>query len=246
MIKVKHLDYTVYKFNRNSWVYKNKLLKIVPFANSGVLWYQGESNRCFEEAVHYAEMLEIMIKNWRELWNCNLPFYCVQLMPYDESSDVSAWQVIRKQQELASKTIENVFLTTLVNTGESSKIHPTEKKSVALALAGSVRNNQFGEAVEYSGPVLEKYELNNNSVKLIFSHSDGLHIKGNGLLDLYAYDEMNNPLEISFELYKNVLKIFWDCEENPVKITLGYNNAPSHNLYNSSDYLASPFCLKLN
>ncbi len=124
-------------------------LKSRQTVSSKRLIYQGESNRCYNEAVHYAKMLEVMIKNWRELWNCNLPFYCVQLMPYNEPSDVASWQIIRSNQESASKTIENVYLVTLVDTDESEEIHHQKMKKVSQALANAVRNVQLGEDIEY-------------------------------------------------------------------------------------------------
>lgn len=246
MQTVRHNDYNVYKFNHNSWLYKNKLLNIVPFANSGVLWYQGESNRCHDEGIHYAKMLEIMIKNWRELWSCNLPFYCVQLMPYDESSDVADWAIIRSQQELASKTIDNVYLVTLVDTGEKELIHPENKKKVSYALASAVRNVQLEEKIEYCGPVLEKYESLENGIELIFSHAEGLHIKDEKLLDTYIFDKKDKQSPVSFIIEENRLKLFWKLNSQPNMITLGYGNAPMHNLYNSQDYLASPFKLILD
>ncbi len=245
MQRVRHNDYNVYKFNHNSWLYENKLLNIVPFANSGVLWYQGESNRGNEESVHYAEMLEIMINNWRKLWNDNLPFYCVQLMPYTESAISADWAMIRSQQELASKTVDNTYLVTLVNTGEKELIHPLNKKTVAYELANAVKNVQFNADVEYCGPILEEYKYFENGVELIFSHAEGLHIKGNQLVDLYVYsDELLLPVNVAIK--DNSLKLCWQPNALPTKIALGYSNAPEHNLYNSAGYLASPFELKLN
>ncbi|MBQ6885789.1 MAG: hypothetical protein IJN56_08665 [Clostridia bacterium] len=246
MQSVKHNDYYVYKFNHDSWLYNNKLLSIVPFANSGVLWYQGESNRCHDEGVHYAKLLEIMIKNWRELWQCNLPFYCVQLMPYDEAPDVADWAVIRSQQQLAAQTVDNVYLVTLVNTGEKNEIHPTKKKDIAYALSNAVRAVQHNESVEYSGPVLQTYKHIKNGVELVFSHAEGLHLKGNELQDTYVYDEEDRLLQVDFLLEKSSLIIICKCGVAPKTITMGYNNAPEHNLYNNSGYLASPFKLMLN
>ena len=246
MISIKHNDYHVYKFNHNSWLYENKLLNIVPFANSGVLWYQGESNRGTEEGKYYTKLLEIMIKNWRELWQYNMPFYCVQLMPYNESSDVADWAMIRSQQELASKTIDNVYLVTLFNTGESDEIHPTKKKNVAYALANAVRKVQFNESIEYSGPVLKEFNRIKNVVELTFTHAEGLSINGDNLCDTYVYDINDKLLKFDILIQKNILKII--CEDNniPNLVTMGYNNAPEHNLYNSSGYLASPFKIELN
>lgn len=246
MQKVRHNDYNVYKFNHNSWLYKNKLLNIVPFANSGVLWYQGESNRGNEESAFYAEMLQIMINNWRDIWNDKMPFYCVQLMPYQESETVADWAMIRSQQELASKKIDNTYLVTLVNTGESDQIHPIKKKTVARALANAVKNIQFNEKIEYCGPVLEKAERIENKIELFFSHADGLYVNGEELLDFYVYGNNDEELSFDYKIINNILTIFLTSNDIPNKITLGYANAPVHNLYNNSGYLASPFKIEID
>jgi len=245
MQKIRHNDYNYYKFNHNSWLYENKLLNIVPYANSGVLWYQGESNRGNIESAFYAEMLEIMINNWRKIWNDNLPFYCVQLMPYNESADVADWATIRSQQERVSKTVANTYLVTLVDTGESELIHPLKKKKVAYGLANAVKSVQFDEKIEYCGPILDDFKCGKNSVELVFSHADGLHIKGSELLDLCVCAN-DVPLTVSVEIKENCLKLSWQGNALPTVIALGYNNAPKHNLYNGAGYLASPFQLRLN
>lgn len=239
-------DYDYYKFNQNSYLYLNKLLNIVPFTNSGVLWYQGESNRGIVESIYYAEMLRIMINNWREIWNDNLPFYIVQLMPYIGNPEMSDWAMIRAQQEKVTKTVNNTYLVTLVNTGESDKIHPINKKVVSYELANAVKYAQFNEAVEYCGPVLEKYECSQKEIKLTFSHADGLYIKDEKLCDFYVYAQNGEELSFDIKIIDNNLSVLLTSDKIPYKIALGYANAPEHNLYNSSGYLASPFELKLN
>lgn len=84
-----------------------------------------------------------------------------------------------------------------------------------------------------------------DGIELEFSHSDGLYINGDVLSDMNIYDDKSRPLSVSYEVYDNKLRILWNKNDTPVKLTLGYNNAPGHNLYNGSGYLASPFCLNL-
>ena len=246
MQSVRHNDYNVYKFNHNSYLYENKLLNIVPFANSGVLWYQGESNRGNVESAFYAEMLQIMINNWRNIWCDKLPFYIVQLMPYQESETVADWAMIRSQQELVTKKVDNTYLVTLVNTGESDQIHPVKKKTVAYALANAVKNIQFNEKIGYCGPVFKKAECIENKIELIFSHADGLCVNGEELLDFNVYGNNEEKLNFEYKLIDNALTVFVTSNDVPHKITLGYSNAPEHNLYNAAGYLASPFKLEIN
>lgn len=241
MIVKKHQDYDVFGFNQDSWLYSNKLLPVVPFAVRGVLWYQGESNRCYDEGISYCKMFKTMVQNWRDLWNDNLPFYTVQLMPFDEDNKIADWAIIRKNQELAAKTIENVYLTTLVNTDEEKEIHPTKKSMVCKALANAILNTLYGEAIEYCGPVFESYQHIENGVRISFSHNNRLTVKNSRLLDVYAYDNENNVHSTSAEIKNNALEITWQSEVEVKRITMGYCNSPRHNLYNSEGFLASPF-----
>ena len=245
MLAVKHNDFNAFKFNQNSWLYLNKLLKIVPFTVSGVLWYQGESNRGLEESAYYGELLKLMIENWRNLWNDNLAFYCVQLMPYFESEKYADWAAIRKNQEWASKNIDQVYMVTLQDTNEETQIHPTKKGRVATALANAVLCTKFDKGIEYSGPVYDGIEKLANGVKITFTHADGLCIKGNSLRDTYVFDAKNTSHKVNAKIDNNTLVINWNSEVNPKRITMGYANSPKHNLYNNSGYLASPFSIDL-
>lgn len=240
MIEIRHADYYGFKFNQNCWCYTNKLLPIVPFSVSGVLWYQGESNRRHEEGVHYRKMLKLMIENWRNLWQECLPFYLVQLMPFNDIP-INDWAEIRKQQEAASKTIKNVYLTTLVNTDEADKIHPTKKSMVCVALANAILNTLFGFKCEYCGPVVQSFSLTDKGVVINFSHADGLKINGDELTDTFVYDTDNEKHLTFAEIKNNALEINWQTDAKIKKITMGYCNSPKHNLYNGAGFLASPF-----
>ena len=88
-----------------------------------------------------------MIENWRDLWKEKLPFFLVQLMPYDEED--GDWATIRKSQEAVSKNVDGVYMTTLVNTDEEKQIHPTKKHTVSMMLANAILHVLFGYDVMY-------------------------------------------------------------------------------------------------
>ncbi len=239
-IKIKHIDYELCRFNQNSWLYIHKLLPIVPYTIKGVLWYQGESNAITAEGVHYCELLRLMIENWRSLWQDALPFYLVQLMPYGLVDWLDS-AVIRSQQALAAKKIQNVFLTTLVNTGEADNIHPTKKATISKALTNAVLSSLYGYDVEYCGPLVDQIKRTEDTITLHFTHADGLHIIGNGLQDVYLYDETGKECVFDYKIEKDSLKLFGPQVKNGSEISFGYQNAPEHNLYNAAGFLASPF-----
>lgn len=236
MLGVKHWDWHCYKFNQGSWCYLNKLLPIVPYTICGVLWYQGESNRHPEEAVHYDALLQQMIANWRDLWQKELPFYIVQIAPHNDNPE-NDWPHIRQAQERVTKKVPHTYLCTLNHTGEADNIHPTKKHHLAVELKNAVLANAYGYDVEYCGPVVEKAEKTENGVIITFTHAAGLHFDGDPA-DLQVYDTAGSPLPYTAAVEGNALHITAD---NISRVEMGWQNAPTHNLYNSAGYLASPF-----
>lgn len=244
LCKIKHPDYEIYRFNQKSLMYYSKLLKIVPYSVCGVLWYQGESNRGAEEAKNYSVMLDIMIDNWRRLWDDELKFFLVQLMPYEDEDKNAAWQLIRECQEKISKTKDGVYLSSLCNTGDKCFIHPTHKKLISEMLANAVLNKIFGFDTEYCGPVYKEVCLSGNSAIISFEHGEGLCIRGGKLSDTFVIGKDGEKCDVSAKIEDNRLVLSWSENLIAERIEMGYNNAPEHNLYNRFGYLASPFCIR--
>jgi len=240
MIAERHWDWTYYAFNHNSWPHRTKLLPVVPYGIAGVLWYQGESNRHPAEGVHYHTLLSLLIENWRNLWGEDLPFYIVQIAPFADTPD-NNWPYIRQGQEWVTKHVNGTYLCTLVHTGEADNIHPTKKHTLGIEVANAVLCNSFGYDREYCGPVWDAVAHTDNGVRVTFTHAAGLHFDGNPA-DLQVYDAEGTPLPYSAAVEDNTLVITAD---GIARIELGWQNAPIHNLYNDSGFLASPFSINV-
>ena len=237
MLGNKHGDWHYYKFNQGSWCYLNKLLPIVPYTISGVLWYQGESNRLTEEAVHYHTLLTLMIENWRDLWQADLPFYIVQIAPHADG-DWNDWPHIRQAQERVTKEVPATYLCTLVHTGEADNIHPTKKHQLAVQLAAAIFTNEFGADLEYCGPVYDTVERTEEGIKITFTHAGGMFFEDEVIEDFCCYDADDNPVDCGVLIGPDYLLV---VGENIARIEMGWQNAPTHNLYNDWGCLASPF-----
>lgn len=239
-IETKHADYDLCIYNQKNWLFLNKVAPIIPYTVNGVLWYQGESNRLRDEAVYYDKMLTAMIENWRDLWQDKLPFYVVQLMPFvEDPQNNAAWEIIRQKQELVAKTVDGVHLATLVNTGEHGNIHPAHKFLIARQVANAILNSLYGYNTIPCGPILESAEKKGTEIVLTFAHSEGLHIKGDTLEDVFVYDAdgAEYPADCRIEGETLVITTAVDVKA----VAMGWRNNPTHNLYNAADFLASPF-----
>lgn len=119
--------------NMATTLYNAVVYPLAPYAISGVVWYQGESNSGNPEP--YADLLGKLMGCWRSLWNePTLPFCIVQLANYMTPSDQPAynnWARLREQQRLAADRDPHAEAVDIFDLGEYNDIHPLRKKEVA-------------------------------------------------------------------------------------------------------------------
>jgi sialate O-acetylesterase len=130
--------------NLPTTLYNAVLYPLAPYAISGVVWYQGESN--VDNPAPYGDLLEKLIGGWRDRWQRpELPFVIVQLANYDGRQQTgmprpivyqaeptnSNWALLREAQRLTAQKMDNVELATAIDLGETVDIHPLRKKEVA-------------------------------------------------------------------------------------------------------------------
>lgn len=149
--------------NLPTTLYNAVLHPLAPFALSGVVWYQGESNT--GNPAPYADYLRKMMGCWRILWQePQMPFVIVQLANYDGRQQTgmprpitpqteptnSGWAQLREAQRTVAKADPYAELAVLNDLGETVDIHPLRKK----------------EAAERIGLCFDRLVYKNNKVKL--------------------------------------------------------------------------------
>ena len=152
---------------------------IIPYAFTGALWYQGESNA--GRAYQYRKLFQVMINDWRNRWdNGKFPFYFCQLanfMAVSEKPEECAWAELREAQTMALQ-LPNTGQANLIDIGEASDIHPRNKQEVGRRLALIAMANIFGEKkLEYYGPVYKSMKVKDGKAIIKYSHADGLVAK---------------------------------------------------------------------
>ncbi|MFN0293786.1 sialate O-acetylesterase [Pedobacter helvus] len=247
-IKQENLNATM--ANRAPTLLYNGMLKPVSkYTIKGCLFYQGEANTTNPEL--YLKLLPEMVRNWREDFNHNFPFYYVQLAPFSCSN--MGWNSngievakFREVQHQAKKLIPNSGVISTIDIGSESTIHPPEKRVVAkrlahLALSKTYAINGFnGEA-----PVYVSSKVEGNKIQVTLENT------GYGLS---AYGKEMEGFEIAGEdkvFYKaqvenvkgtnNQLSVFSEKVANPVAVRYGFKNFTYGNLYNSYGVAAIPF-----
>jgi len=117
---------------------------IGPMGFRSAVWYQGEAN--VGAAAFYACQFPAMIQGWREdLQLPDLWFGFVQIAGWAYSGGqggVAAGDL--RQAQLAALKLNNVGLSTAIDTGDWSNIHPPDKQDVAARLTAQALRAIYG------------------------------------------------------------------------------------------------------
>ena len=134
--------------NQPTTLYNAVLYPLAPYAISGIVWYQDESNT--GNPAPYADYLKKLIGCWRDTWqDQQMPFVIAQLANYDGRQQTgmprpisyqaepvnSSWAQLREAQRLVAKADPYAELAVLNDLGETVDIHPLRKKEAAERIA---------------------------------------------------------------------------------------------------------------
>ena len=164
--------------NQPTTLYNAVLHPLAPYAISGVVWYQGESNT--GNPAPYADYLKKLMGCWRDRWqDQQMPFVIVQLANYDgrqqtgfprpivyqEEPVSSGWAQLREAQRTVAKADPYAELAVINDLGETVDIHPLRKKEVAGRIAQCFDRLIYNNKVKLSPEVIDS--------QLIMDHGQG-------------------------------------------------------------------------
>lgn len=233
-------------------LYNGMIAPLLPYGIAGAIWYQGESNA--GRADQYRRLFVDMIKNWRKDWNQgDFTFLAVQLAPWDNNKKRSIeqitekplesdWAELREAQLMATKTIPNVGMAVITDVGDKDDIHPTKKAPVGARLALAARAIEYGEKVEYSGPVYKSMKVKGNKAILSFDHAkSGLEARGGKLTGFAICGPDKQFVWADAVIDGNKVVVSSPAVSEPVAVRYGWANYPVVNLWNKAGLPATPF-----
>ncbi|MEI8207552.1 MAG: sialate O-acetylesterase, partial [Kiritimatiellales bacterium] len=145
-------------------LYNGMIHAHIPFAIRGAIWYQGESNR--QDGMLYVDKTKALLNGWRKLWGCELPFYFVQIAPFQYGSDnpgilPTFWEA---QAEIV-KVIPKTGMAIVSDCTTITNIHPPNKEVPGTRLALLAEANTYGMNVVSTGPGFKTLEKQDGQLK---------------------------------------------------------------------------------
>jgi sialate O-acetylesterase len=237
-----------------SVLYNKMLHPLVPFAITGFLWYQGESNaNNMEQASAYRGQFTTLIESWRREWQPSsgrnvLPFLWVQLPNFGSPDTVppatAAWATQRESMS-AALSLPKTGQAIAIDVGDADNIHPRNKQDVGARLARVARKVVYGEAVVASGPTYKSHTVRGDTMIVEFANANsglisrssegrvgGFSIAGADRKFVWA-----NARIVGGSVY-----VWSDRVRKPVAARYAWANNPADvNLYNGEQLPAAPF-----
>lgn len=153
--------------NSPTVLYNAMIHPLVSYSVKGIIWYQGESN--VGRADQYKKLFPLMIEDWREQWNEELPFYFVQIAPYlyQASNQKGQSPKLRNAQRYALE-LQKTGMAVTLDIGKLSTAHPAHKKEVGDRLARFAMANEYGRELVTSGPLYKGNRISGNKMFVEF------------------------------------------------------------------------------
>lgn len=158
-----------------SVIYNSMLNPLVNYKIAGTIWYQGEGNT--GEPQNYGKLFEGLITGWRKAFNDELPFYFVQIAPWNGYwKNSSAY--LREQQESALSLPKTGMVAVGDLVDDIKDIHPRIKKEVGLRLANLALKEHYGMAdIKPYHPKFKSFSVVKNKVNVQFTTTGKLTSK---------------------------------------------------------------------
>ena len=224
-------------------LYNSMIYPLRDYRIRGVIWYQGESNS--SAAADYKVYMPAMIRDWRQTWGYDFPFYYAQISNYmkrQTGPERSEWAELREAQ-LQSLSVEGTGMAVLIDVGDANDIHPKNKAEVGRRLALNALAGTYGKDVVASGPLYEGYSIEGDRIRIRFTHTEGgLRTSDGKPLEgfwMAGPDREFHPAEAVID--GETVVVSCKLADNAISVRYAWADNPSCNLTNGSGLPASPF-----
>ena len=228
--------------NSPSVLYNAMIAPLVPFGIRGAIWYQGESNA--GRAYQYRTLFPAMIRDWRDAWGRTFPFYFVQLAnwrPRKPEPSESDWAELREAQFMTLRESQT-GMAVIIDVGDGDDLHPRNKLDVGRRLAYWALAETYGHNTIPSGPLFDRFSIDDDKVRIRFKHAAGLKTSDGGPVKGFAIAGADRKFVwADARIEGDTVVVSSPRVPKPVAVRYGWADNPLVNLYNKADLPASPF-----
>ena len=239
------------RWARAASLYDGMIYPLRNYAIRGVAWYQGCSNT--GRPTTYADKLATMIGCWRDTFGREMPFYYVEIAPYDygggeaPGSYPGSGALLREQQQRVMSMAEHTGMVStndLVYDWERDQIHPRRKREVAERLALWALSDYGIEGLPTLGPVFDRAEREGSRMRVYYKNADD-RLSLDGAIrgfEICGADRVFHAAEAAREGFDSSTIVVWSDEvAEPVAVRYCFRNFLQGNVRSRYGLPALPF-----
>ena len=225
--------------NEPTALYNGMIAPLVPFGLRGFLWYQGESNRT--RGFQYRSLFPAMITDWRgKFGQGDLPFYFVQIAPYNYGGDTGQAAELREAQ-MMTLGLKHTGMAVTMDIGNPRDIHPKNKRDVGERLARWALAKDYGKDVAFSGPAYAGMGVEGNAIRLRFQHAAGLTARDGAPSHFQIAAEDGKFVVATAKIDGQTILVSSPQISSPAAARYAWGDADEPNLFNGAGLPASSF-----
>jgi sialate O-acetylesterase len=222
-------------------LYNAMVAPLVPYANRGFIWYQGESNR--GEGMAYRDKMVALIKGWRTVWQQDdLACYFVQLAPFDYRNNPQALPEIWEAQ-VATLELPGTGMAVVNDIANVKDIHPRNKDDVGKRLAWQALNKTYDRKdIPCESPLFDRFEADGKAMRVHFKHAKSLKTRDGVAPNWFTVsgpDGVYRPAAAAIKGSSVVLTA--EGVSEPVAVRFAWDHIAEPNLMNEAGLPASAF-----
>lgn len=223
-----------------SVIYNSMIYPLINYRIAGAIWYQGEGNT--EQPQEYGKLFVSLIKGWRDVFHSDLPFYFVQIAPWNGYGGLSG-ALVREQQEAALVLPKTgmVVIGDLVD--DITNIHPKIKQEVGNRLVNLALKEQYGfSTLQPYFPHIVSFNVKKNKAIIIVNSIGKLKCKDKIItsFQLAGEDKIFYPATAGIEKDGSI-RLTNKLVKNPVAVRYCFTNDGIPNLFDVNGLPLAPF-----
>jgi sialate O-acetylesterase len=210
----------------------------------GFAAYHGEANVHVGEA--YRRLFPAFIQLCRTEWKADdLPFCFTQIAdvyPPRTVPWISDWAELRESQLVTFKQVPHSAMVVTVDIGDAD-VHLRNEKDAAHRLLLAAMGVAYGQKNEASGPVYDSMTIEQNKIRLRFTHLAGGLVAKDGPLRQFSIAGADRRFVwANAALDGDAVLVSSDQVPTPLAVRYAWAENPAGcNLYNKAGLPASPF-----
>jgi sialate O-acetylesterase len=226
---------------------------LAPYALKGFLWYQGETNCMMDQREEYTKNMKLLITSWRGLWtNDSLPFYYVQIAPYNYSHykgkaqlndrSIAFFHEVQDKVLPITKNTARIITTDLADNLED--IHPTYKWEIGKRLAWLALNHTYQVKQQSEGPRIATVNFKGHQAQVNFVNpKSGLVVHDSSQITGFELAGADGKFYSATGVVKKkkYVVVISPAVADPVALRFAWKEDIQPNLFNKAGLPAEPY-----